>query len=121
MSEVGCSARSSENTTSSALKALPLWNLTPWRSLNSQTVGSSSLIFHDSGQRRQQLAGGVAQDQRLVDLVQQVVGRPLVLRMRVERQRIARAGPFDGARIGRAGGQHEAEQDALRSFRGIVR
>ena len=47
MSEVGCSARSSENTTSSALKALPLWNFTPWRSLNSQTVGSSSVICQE--------------------------------------------------------------------------
>jgi len=30
--------RSSENTTSSAVKSLPLWNLTPLRSLNSQVV-----------------------------------------------------------------------------------
>ena len=44
MSEVGCRARSSENTTSSASKALPLWNLTPWRSLNSQTVGSDVTV-----------------------------------------------------------------------------
>jgi hypothetical protein len=47
MSEVGCRARSRENTTSSAVKALPLWNFTPWRSLNSHTVGSSSLICQD--------------------------------------------------------------------------
>ena len=33
--------RSIENLTSSAVKSEPSWNLTPGRSLNSQTVGSS--------------------------------------------------------------------------------
>ncbi len=41
MSEAGWRARSSEKTTSSALNGLPSWNLTPWRSLNSHTAGSS--------------------------------------------------------------------------------
>jgi hypothetical protein len=40
MSDVGCRARLSENTTSSASNAAPSWNLTFGRSLNSQVVGS---------------------------------------------------------------------------------
>ncbi len=38
--------RLNDHTTSSALKVLPLWNLTPRRSLNSQVL--SSMTFHDS-------------------------------------------------------------------------
>jgi hypothetical protein len=47
MSEVGAMARWRENTTSSAVKGLPLWNLTPSRSLNSHTEGSSGRVRHE--------------------------------------------------------------------------
>ena len=40
----------------------------------------------------------------------QVVGRALVLGMRIEGERIARARPFERARIGCAGGQREAKK-----------
>jgi hypothetical protein len=40
MSEASARARSIENTTSSAVKAAPSWNLTFGRSLNSHTVES---------------------------------------------------------------------------------
>ena len=106
MSEVGCRARSSENTTSSALNELPLWNLTPWRSLNSHTVGSP-VTFQETASVGCDLAGVVAQQQRLVDLVQQVVGRPLVLGVRVEREGIARAGPLQRAGIGPGHGKRQ--------------
>ncbi|MNV62538.1 hypothetical protein D3C71_1550870 [compost metagenome] len=43
---VGPLARCSENATSLAVSAAPSWNLTPGRSLNSQTVGSA-VIFHE--------------------------------------------------------------------------
>ena len=39
-------ARLSENTTSLAVRAVPSWNFTFGRSLNSQTVGSLGSIFH---------------------------------------------------------------------------
>ena len=50
MSEFSCLARWIENTTSSAVKALPLWYFTPSRSLNSHTVGSS-VMRHDVASR----------------------------------------------------------------------
>ncbi len=106
MSEVGCRARSSENTTSSALKALPLWNLTPWRSLNSHTVGSA-VTFQETASVGSSLPACIADEQRLVDLVREVVRRALVLGVRIERQRIARACPLEAARIGRAGAERE--------------
>ena len=65
------------------------------------------MIFQEVGERRQQLAGVLAQDQRLVDLVQQIVGRSLVLGMRIERQGIAGGGPFQRARVGSAEREHE--------------
>ena len=47
MPDDGCSALAKENMTSSASKALPLWNFTPGRSLISHTVGSL-VTFQDS-------------------------------------------------------------------------
>jgi hypothetical protein len=44
-------ARSSENTTSSAVKSAPSWNFTPSRSLNTHTVGSSSFTYHSVARR----------------------------------------------------------------------
>ncbi len=53
-------------------------------------------------QRGDDFAGRVADEQRLIDLVHEVVGRPFVLRVRVERQGIRDPGPFQRAGIGRA-------------------
>jgi len=53
-------------------------------------------------QRRQLLAGMVADDQRFVDLVGEGMGRPLVLGMRIKRQRITGTRPFQGACFGDA-------------------
>src|SRR5436190_1500507 len=39
MFEVGCCERSTENTTSSAVKAEPSCHFTPWRSLKTQVLG----------------------------------------------------------------------------------
>ena len=50
MSEFSCLARMIENTTSSAVKGLPLWYFTPSRSLNSHTLGSS-VMRHDVASR----------------------------------------------------------------------
>ena len=41
--ELADCARSIENATSSAVNAWPPWKVTPWRSSNTQTFGSSSL------------------------------------------------------------------------------
>ena len=47
-SEAGASARCSENTTSSAVSAAPLWNRTPGRSRNSQLCASKASVRHDA-------------------------------------------------------------------------
>ena len=56
-------------------------------------------------QRRDDCAGHVALQQRIINLVCQSVGRALVLRMRIKRQRVTGARPADGLSRGCRDGQ----------------
>ncbi len=76
------------------------------------------------GKRRAKLARMVALGQRLIDVLVQRGGRAFVLAMRIERQRVARACPFQRARFGDAG-QHgrrgeDREQAPDRRFHGTL-
>ena len=66
MVEVGAAPRSIENTTSSAVKGVPSWNLTLGRSLKRHSVGRDLLPL--GGQRGHDAEMLVAVDQLLVDL-----------------------------------------------------
>ena len=84
--------RSSEAMTSSAVKALPLWNLTPWRSLKRQSVGDT--VSQDSRQRRLDLEVAGVADQPLIDVVQRGEREGVAEGIGVERRDLATCTPF---------------------------
>ena len=111
--EVSASARSTEKTTSSAVNGAPSWNFTFGRSLKRIVVGFSAC--HDSGEARLDLQVLAARDQRLVDVVGDRVVEALVLRVRIDREDVALAGPAQGFRVDGRRGEREGDGEGGRA------
>ncbi len=91
----GLMTRETDATTASALKASPLWNLTPSRNLNCQVVASICLR-RLRGQTRHEFAGRRPCHQRLIDVVVDLALAAVIPKLRIERRRLRPDGDGDG-------------------------
>ena len=110
--EGGAIARSSENTTSSAVKGVPSWKLDARAQPEAPARGRRHLPGH--GQRRLELELLVAADQRLVDLEHHARVVQQRQRMRVHGLRVEGRGDAQRGGVRGAAGQQEQREGQAR-------